>query len=285
MKKLTIYITALFSVLCMCFVVIQSAEATTYIDDDEFYLDETTVPQGKIILGQSGQVLPLQDGPLKDFQNPYFYSFAPDSSSDVLEIDDTGHWKAVRLGKTRLEISVDNSSNRFFDYMRDYMRQHDLEPMPIPNGARPDTVRTKETKEYDIEVVPASSPVYRLYQPDLKVHLYTMDENEYRILGNHGWDQEGQAWTNNNASGTPVYRLYHPGLKVHLYTMDTNEYQVLATRGWNQEGEAYKSSGSTPVYRLYHAGIKKHLYTRDVNEKNVLSTRGWKYEGVAWNVE
>ncbi|MGT2715157.1 hypothetical protein [Streptococcus respiraculi] len=275
MKKLTIYLTALLAVFCMCFAVIQSAEATTYIDYNEFYLDEATVPQGKIVLGQSGQVRPLQDGPLKDFQKPYLYSFGPNSSRDVLEIDDTGHWKAVTVGKTRLEISVGSSYPQFLDDMKKYDVRFTTDTRPAIYHA----------KSFDIEVIPASSPVYRLYQPDLKVHLYTIDENEYRVLGTRGWYQEGQAWTSNNASGTPVYRLYHPGLKVHLYTMDTNEYQVLATRGWNQEGEAYKSSGKTPVYRLYHAGIKKHLYTRDANEKTVLSTRGWKYEGVAWNVE
>ncbi|MBF0777971.1 hypothetical protein [Streptococcus cuniculi] len=278
MKKTIVYLTTLLSVCFVCFSFVQHAAATTYISEGEFYLDETTVPQGKIVVGQSGQIRPLQDGPLKDFQQPYHYSLSSESSRTALEIDDTGHWKAVGTGKVRLNVYL----NDFSDQFRADMKKYDIGFRTGPTGLNP-TIGYLQV--FDIEVVPPTSPVYRLYHPDLKVHLYTTDENEFRILGNRGWNQEGQAWTTNNATGTPVYRLYQPDLKVHLYTMDKNEYAVLATRGWNQEGEAYKSSGSTPVYRLYHSGIKKHLYTRDANEKNVLSTRGWRYEGVAWNVE
>lgn len=137
----------------------------------------------------------------------------------------------------------------------------------------------KSTTPPTTEVV---APVYRLYQPDLKVHLYTKDTNEYKVLATRGWKQEGISWRTETQKGDAVYRLYHPDLKVHLYTKDTNENKVLATRGWKQEGVAYRSFGSVPVYRLYHAGIRKHLYTKDANEYKVLATRGWLQEGVAW---
>lgn len=125
-------------------------------------------------------------------------------------------------------------------------------------------------------------PVYRLYHPGLKAHLYTKDANEYQVLAGRGWKQEGVAFTSSKEEGEPVYRLYHSGLKVHLYTKDAYEYQTLASRGWKQEGEAYRSYGEVPVYRLYHSGIKKHLYTKDANEYQVLAKRGWKQEGLAF---
>lgn len=128
----------------------------------------------------------------------------------------------------------------------------------------------------------ANIPLFRLYHPDLRVHLYTKDKNEYAVLGKRGWNQEGLAWVTANGEGDTVYRLYHPGLKVHLYTKDKNEYQVLAIRGWLQEGTAFYSEGSLPIYRLYHTGMKKHLYTKDKNEYQVLATRGWKQEGIAF---
>ena len=81
--------------------------------------------------------------------------------------------------------------------------------------------------------------VYRLYHPDLRVHLYTKDTNEYKVLASRGWKQEGVAYY--SYGSIPVYRLYHPGLKKHLYTKDTNEYKVLAERGWLQEGVAWDS--------------------------------------------
>ena len=128
----------------------------------------------------------------------------------------------------------------------------------------------------------ASTNVYRLYNSGLKVHLYTTDSNEYAVLGERGWSQEGIAFKSAK-EGTPVYRLYNEELKVHLYTTDANEYAVLATRGWRQEGVAFNSvKDGVPVYRLYNAGLKKHLYTTDSNEYKVLATRGWKQEGVAF---
>ncbi|MBY5034207.1 hypothetical protein K6V78_03835 [Streptococcus gallolyticus] len=128
----------------------------------------------------------------------------------------------------------------------------------------------------------ADTPLYRLYNKGLKVHLYTKDTNEYAVLATRGWSQEGVAWNTEDQQGEPVYRLYNRGLKVHLYTKDANEYAVLATRGWAQEGVAFRSFGETPVYRLYNRGLKKHLYTKDANEYAVLATRGWAQEGVAF---
>lgn len=131
------------------------------------------------------------------------------------------------------------------------------------------------------EQVTASRPLYRLYHDGLKVHLYTMDKNEYSTLATRGWRQEGVAWITAYNQGEPVYRLYHSGIRVHLYTKDANEYNVLGNRGWRQEGKAYYSAGEIPIYRLYHSGLKRHLYTKDVNEYDVLGQRGWKQEGVA----
>ena len=81
--------------------------------------------------------------------------------------------------------------------------------------------------------------VYRLYHPGLKVHLYTKDTNEYKVLANRGWKQEGVTYY--SYGSIPIYRLYHPGLKKHLYTKDSKEYKVLAGRGWLQEGVAWDS--------------------------------------------
>ncbi|HEL9645712.1 TPA: hypothetical protein U0K67_001987 [Streptococcus suis] len=127
-----------------------------------------------------------------------------------------------------------------------------------------------------------ATPVYRLYNAGLKVHLYTTDKNEYEVLAERGWNQEGVAFKSAK-EGKPVYRLYNAGLKVHLYTTDANEYATLAGRGWNQEGVAFRSAEEgTPVYRVYNADLKKHLYTTDANEYKVLGERGWKQEGVAF---
>ncbi|WP_153045604.1 hypothetical protein [Streptococcus suis] len=148
------------------------------------------------------------------------------------------------------------------------------------SSTQPSASNPTETKVTEDQV--STSPVYRLYHEDLKVHLYTIDAYEYKVLAGRGWRQEGQAFLS-ASKGSPVYRLYHESLKVHLYTRDAHEYKVLAGRGWRQEGTAFYSvTDGIPVYRLYNEGLKKHLYTTDANEYKVLATRGWTQEGIAF---
>ncbi|MGZ7226702.1 hypothetical protein ACXWO0_09575, partial [Streptococcus pyogenes] len=39
-----------------------------------------------------------------------------------------------------------------------------------------------------------STPIYRLYHAGIRVHLYTADANEVRVLTTRGWDNEGIAF-------------------------------------------------------------------------------------------
>ena len=132
----------------------------------------------------------------------------------------------------------------------------------------------------------AEGTVYRLYHAGTLDHHYTMDSNEYRVLGSVGWIQEGIAWYSDDKDhGRPVYRLYHAATLNHHYTMDENEYRVLGSVGWKQEGIAWYSASKDegkPVYRLYHEGTLDHHYTKDANEYRVLGSVGWKQEGIAW---
>ena len=132
----------------------------------------------------------------------------------------------------------------------------------------------------------AEGTVYRLYYAPTLDHHYTMDANEYQVLGARGWIQEGIAWHSDDKDhGVPVCRLYHPGTLNHHYTMDAWEYKVLGGRGWKQEGIAWYSAPKgegKPVYRLYHRGTLDHHYTKDAWEYQVLGGRGWTQEGIAW---
>ena len=128
--------------------------------------------------------------------------------------------------------------------------------------------------------------MFRLYNPNSGEHLYTLDNNEYSILGGIGWDQEGYAW-HVPASGTDVYRLYNPNSGDHHYTADRNEYDTLAGIGWTQEDVAFKSAsaeGGIPVYRLFNPNVTigTHHYTTNQNEYNTLGGIGWQQEGIAF---
>lgn len=139
------------------------------------------------------------------------------------------------------------------------------------------TVQNKNTTNPSSKSV----PVYRLYNPSIKRHLYTQSLDESAVLKTRGWNLEGSKF-NTAKTGKPVYRLYNTALKEHLYTTNKNENDILATRGWKAEGIAWYSSGKKPVYRLYHPELNIHLYTTDKNEVKVLVTRGWIDEKVSF---
>lgn len=133
------------------------------------------------------------------------------------------------------------------------------------------------------------APVYRLYNPRTRLHLYTADPNERNVLASgRGWVYEGIPFhvsTNPNDTGAkPVYRLYNAASGRHLLTFDEHERAVLSTRGWKDESVAWYQvdGGATPIYRLYSPFTKEHLYTADTNEYNVNASHGWTGEGVAW---
>lgn len=83
-------------------------------------------------------------------------------------------------------------------------------------------------------------PIYRLYSPVVKRHLYSSDQNEVNKLGSSGmWNFEGIAWYG-STSGQPVYRLYSPAITAHLYTSDMNEINFWVGRGiFANEGVAW----------------------------------------------
>ena len=135
----------------------------------------------------------------------------------------------------------------------------------------------------------ATTNVYRLYNVKSKEHLYTADENEYKILPKKSkdWRQEGvnfKAYKKLDSKTKPVYRVYNKKSGEHLLTADSNEKKVLVSRGWSDEGIAFYTlkSGGKGVYRVYNpkAGIGAHMLTGDKNEVDTLGKRGWKNEGI-----
>jgi len=146
----------------------------------------------------------------------------------------------------------------------------------------------------------ASAPIYRLYSPVTKHHLFTSDTNEALTLKQSGnWGYEGVSFVVKSISGCQpgesVYRFYSAALRTHLYTNDENEKNTIISWNqpdlWSYEGVSFCASptqvaNTLPVYRFYSASLKSHLYTIDENEKNTIiatfATDVWKYEGVAY---
>ena len=136
---------------------------------------------------------------------------------------------------------------------------------------------------------PDRVPLWRMYHEGIMQHLWTTCYNEYNVLVDRGWVQEGVAWYT-PSTGTPVHRLFHPGVIRHHYTADQNEIRVLRERGWNDEGVLFYCASNVvgeedrvPMTRLFHYGALKHLHTADANEVRVLvNYRDWRHEGISF---
>jgi hypothetical protein len=160
-------------------------------------------------------------------------------------------------------------------------------------------------------------PVWRLFSPITKEHLYTADPNEVSTLVTRGWTQEGGVFyyvytgldTINGVTDVPMYRLYDIVNQQHLYTTDSNEYNTLKdfVGTWSVDGvfgyifpTPYPGSAgdpgsaphnpttlasvpnSTALYRLSYPFVADlHLLTIDQNEWNTDAlVYGWTKEGI-----
>lgn len=136
---------------------------------------------------------------------------------------------------------------------------------------------------------PARVSVYRLYNEEKRVHLYTNDRNESLILG-HGreaWRNEGnafQVFAGVRNDSQRVTRLHNRENGDYLYTTDPNEVSSLVMRQWSIEGYWYAPTDSDiPVYRLYNSHLGSHILVTEKSELDNLTNTGWKYEGIAFH--
>ena len=148
-----------------------------------------------------------------------------------------------------------------------------------------------------------SSPVnrYRINIPSTNGHLFTTDENEYKVLTAgapsvyiaEGIDHKiyQAAVVRNGQTAVPFFRLYINAIRQHFWTSDANEYLTLRQNRnvFNDDGsDGYlflKSgvTGTVPLYRLVLTNSAIHHWTTDENEFNFLRVRGWTPEGGVGN--
>ena len=136
---------------------------------------------------------------------------------------------------------------------------------------------------YEPDVIkPEPSSVYRLYNPNMAIHFFTLNKGEADSLARAGWKYEGVAWKAPK-TGDKVYRLYNNSDGDHLYTTSEKEKNALEKLGWKYENVAFYSDKDkgVPVYRLY-APHNGHMYTASAAEKDALVKMGWTNEGIAF---
>lgn len=241
-------------------------------------LDKATSPS-IIIVGKTGQIRRSKDDPYYDLH--YSLSFNSYDSS-ILSINEKGEWRALKPGKTIVNIEHAYPGNK--PALATEMREKGF---ALPNAPQSPVPSIQAVNQWEVTVVDTSwfKPMYRLYNPNNLEHFYTSSEHEKNTLVKIGWGHyEGIAWTA-PSEGKPVFRLYNPILKDHHYTTNAHEVEVLVSKHhWIKEGIAWYSGGEKEIYRLFHPGLTSgsHHYTNDLNEVTILQTRGWIDEGIAW---
>ena len=131
----------------------------------------------------------------------------------------------------------------------------------------------------------ATTPMFRLYNPNSGEHFYTGSVEERDYLASLGWQYEGVAWHAPIAMGLPVYRMFNPNSGDHHYTMSEDEVTMLREAGWHYEGIAWNSAYTgSAQFRLYNpnADLGSHHYTSSTEERDFLVSLGWIYEGIGW---
>ncbi|MCH9277020.1 hypothetical protein JS533_012220, partial [Bifidobacterium amazonense] len=192
--------------------------------------------------------------------------------------------KEVSADEKASQKDVDAAAKALTDAQSTLVKKQPTQPDQPDTPDTPSTPNSGNQNTTNTNAI----PVYRLYNKQTRLHLYTADTHEKDVLtSKHGWTDEGVAFkvSKKVAGAKPVYRLYNPQSRRHLITLDDHERSELSTKhGWTDEGIVWYQSddGTVPVYRMYSPVSGEHLYTADINEYRLNATRDWNQEGLAW---
>lgn len=138
------------------------------------------------------------------------------------------------------------------------------------------------------------APVYRLYNPNASLHVYTESRNERATLISLAYSDESHSpttfsnFSNQLAGTTNVWRLYNPTPPPaggqHYYTLNSAERDFLVSIGWVSEGFIGYMHGTAPqfdavreVFHMYKPnapGAGDRLYTSLAAERDALLASG-----------
>lgn len=175
------------------------------------------------------------------------FDFPDEQSLRNREVEDNS--VVAELGKA-VEIGPVSPVYRFYSYGAPESTYTHLWTI---SEAEKDVVSTYPSWQYEgvawlahITSESGSTPLYRLYEPNIKRHVYTINATEYVALENTSWNGEGVQYfvypTNLVAGVIPAYRFYHAENQNHHFTIDENEKDTIIERtdwGYTYEGIAF----------------------------------------------
>lgn len=119
--------------------------------------------------------------------------------------------------------------------------------------------------------------VYRLYNPNADLHVFTTSQGEYEGLLGLGYRDETTSGftvsTQQLAGSLPIHRLYNPFAGHHYLTTSDGDRDFLQSKGWLVEpdqGFLYPAAteGTSEIFHLYNNNTGDHLYTESESERS-----------------
>ncbi|NBC31065.1 MAG: hypothetical protein GVY13_00135 [Alphaproteobacteria bacterium] len=141
--------------------------------------------------------------------------------------------------------------------------------------------------------------VFRFFNTDTGVHLYTTDPEEIELIRKDlpQFTFEGSVFksaSDRDTNVVDVYRFYNTDAGTHFYTSNKSEARFVEENLQNFVLEdvaflAYESSGTdrVPVYRYFNTETGAHFFTADEGERDIVDTLLDEYvnEGIAFYVD
>ena len=145
----------------------------------------------------------------------------------------------------------------------------DVKPEPIP------TITPYPVNE-------GEEAVYRLYNKQSGVHVYTTDVNYGNGLIITGtYNYEGVAWIAPKKSNIPVWSLINHSNNDLMYVSKYEELCELSLAGWDvNKIEFYAAPKGDRIYRAYNPNNGQHFFTAAVDEYENAIRAGWNGEDV-----
>lgn len=144
------------------------------------------------------------------------------------------------------------------------------------------------------EEIRKGEAVYRFFDSNAGIHLYTADSSEYNSLideeSNFTFEGESYISVDPLSGGQEVSRFRNTATGAYLYTISQTEKDFITNNLDNYVLEASQFNafateveGTIPIYRFYEPTIGTHFFTEDIDEKNFVENNlSYDFEGIAY---
>lgn len=136
--------------------------------------------------------------------------------------------------------------------------------------------------------------VYRFFNPNSGVHLYTADSSEYDFLidepNDFTFEAESYVSVDPLSGGEEVSRFRNTDNGAYLYTISQTEKDFITNNLDNYvlEGSQFNAfdtaeEGTIPIYRFYEPTVGTHFFTENIEEKMFVEDNlFYDFEGIAY---